>query len=172
MNNTFTMVFSRKRFLQIFWVLHVPQDTEGLARQPPCGSKMRSIIKYTDKKCPEHFSPGPEVYMDESIVGLEGRVPLKCYNLQKPMKWDLHIYVLADCVIGYIQAFEPYYGSTTADGLCCPDLHFTCHIVLHLLDKVKQASRGGGYHLYTGRLYHSSLLKSCSDRTKTRCPAK
>lgn len=42
------MVFSRERFVQIFWALHVPQDT-CLARKPTCGSETWSILKYTDE---------------------------------------------------------------------------------------------------------------------------
>lgn len=151
----FPMVFSRDRFLQIFWALHVPQDT---GTQPTRGSKMRSIVKYIDGKCREHFSPGQKICVDESTVGFKGRISFKCYNPQKPTKWGLRIYVLADCVTGYISAFEPYYGSTTTDSLCRPDLPFTCRIVLHLLDKVKQASGGSGYHLYTDRYYTSPQL--------------
>lgn len=61
----FPMVFSQKRFLQIFWVLS--RDTESLGRQLTCGNKMRSIMKYIDR-CRKHFSAGQKICVDKSTV--------------------------------------------------------------------------------------------------------
>ncbi|XP_040072197.1 piggyBac transposable element-derived protein 4-like [Ixodes scapularis] len=154
----FRLVFTRTRFLQIFWMLHVSPPPQGPSGQPTRGSKVRNVVSYTDPKCREHFKPGPKICVDESTVGFKGRVSFKCYNPQKPTKWGLRVYILADCAIGYVSAFEPYYGSTTTESLPRPDLPFTCRIVLHLLDKVQCASPGRGYHLYTDRFYTSPTL--------------
>ncbi|KAM7315674.1 piggyBac transposable element-derived protein 4-like [Ixodes scapularis] len=154
----FPVVFTRTRFLQIFWMLHVSPPPQGPSHQPTRGSKVRNIVKYIDTKCREHSKPGPKICVDESTVGFKGRVSFKCYNPQKPTKWGLRVYVLADCRTGYVSAFEPYYGSTTTESLCRPDLPFTCRIVLHLLDKVQCASLKSGYHLYTDRFYTSPQL--------------
>ncbi|KAH8035439.1 hypothetical protein HPB51_005401 [Rhipicephalus microplus] len=48
--------------------------------------------------------------------------------------------------------------STTTDSLCHPEVPFTCRIVLHLLEKVEQATPGSGYHLYTDKFYTSPML--------------
>lgn len=69
----FPMVFSRERLLHLLWVLHMPQDMEGLARQPARGSKIRSTAKYIDRKCQEHFSPEPKICEDESTIGIQGQ---------------------------------------------------------------------------------------------------
>lgn len=154
----FPSVFSRTRFLQIFWMLHVSPDRQSSQTRPTRGSKVRNVVKYIDIKCREHFKAGPKICVDESTVGFKGRISFKCYNPQKPTKWGLRVYVLADCATGYVSAFEPYYGSTTTESLCRPDLPFTCRIVLHLLEKVMHASGGSGYHMYTDRFYTSPQL--------------
>ncbi|EEC19495.1 conserved hypothetical protein, partial [Ixodes scapularis] len=102
--------------------------------------------------------PGPNICVDESTVGFKGRVSFKCYNPQKPTKWGLRVYVLADCRTGYMSAFEPYYGSTTTESLCLPDLPFMSRIDLHLLGKMQCTLLGSGYHLYTNRFYTSPQL--------------
>lgn len=154
----FPHVFQRKRFLQIFWMLHVAPSPHTSSGPPTRGSKIRDVVTYIDAKCREHFNAGPKICVDESTVGFKGRVSFKCYNPQKPTKWGMRVYALADCQTGYISAFEPYYGSTTTDSLCRPELPFTCRIVLHLLEKVEQATPGSGYHLYTDRFYTSLML--------------
>ncbi|KAK8759488.1 hypothetical protein V5799_018670 [Amblyomma americanum] len=155
----FPHVFCRKRFLQMFWMLHVAPCHDASSGRPATrGSKIRDVVHYIDAKCREHFRAGPKICIDESTVGFKGRVSFKCYNPQKPTKWGMRVYALADCQTGYISAIEPYYGSTTTDSLGRPELPFTCRIVLHLLQKVQQATPGSGYHLYTDRFYTSPML--------------
>lgn len=113
----FPSVFSRTRFLQIFWMLHVSPGRQSSQTRPTRGSKVRNVVKYIDIKCREHFKAGPKICVDESTVGYKGRISFKCYNPQKPTKWGLRVYILADCATGYVSAFEPYYGSTTTKPL-------------------------------------------------------
>ncbi|XP_037270166.1 piggyBac transposable element-derived protein 4 [Rhipicephalus microplus] len=154
----FPHVFKRKRFLLIFWMLHVAPSPHTSSGPPTRGSKIRDVVTYIDAKCREHCNAGPKICVYESTVGLKGRASFKCYNPQKPTKWGMRVYALADCQTGYISAFEPYYGSTTTDSFCCPELPFTCRIVLHLLEEVEQVTPGSGYHLYTDRFYTSPML--------------
>ncbi|KAH8021108.1 hypothetical protein HPB51_012503 [Rhipicephalus microplus] len=122
---------------------------EGTRCRPPTrGSKIRDVEQYIVAKCREHFRAGPKICIDESTVGIKGRVSFKCYNPQKPTISGMRIYALANCQTGYISTFEPYYRSTTTDSLSRPKLPFTCRIVLHVLQKVQQENTlGSGYHL-------------------------
>jgi hypothetical protein len=62
----------------------------------------------------------------------------------------MRIYVLADSATGYICAFLPYYGKSTADELERPDLPFLSRIVLHLFSKLCQTvQNAAGYQIYT-----------------------
>lgn len=154
----FPHVFCRKRFLQIFWMLHVAPCHDASSGRPATrGSKIGDVVHHIVAKCRQNFRAGPKICVDKSIVGFKGRVSFKCYNPQKPTKWGMRVYALDDCQTGYVSAIEPYYGSTTTDSLSRPELSFTCRIVLHLLQKVQQATPGSGYHLYTDRYYTSPI---------------
>jgi hypothetical protein len=59
------------------------------------------------------------------------------YNPQKPMKWGLYIYVIAESTNRYVCGLVPYYGSTTTKSLIDPELTFTSRIVLELISEVQ-----------------------------------
>lgn len=110
----FAEIFRRDRFLQVFWMLHINEnivDTQNMATRT---QKISNFLDYIDSKCRENFVPGAELSVDESIVKFKGRISFITYNPQKPTKWGIRIYVLADANIGYIQTILPlwqfYYG--------------------------------------------------------------
>lgn len=77
----------------------------------PRGSKVQSVVTHMKQKLLENFMPFSDTAVDESTIGFKGCVAFKMYNPQKPTKWGILIYVLADCATGYICCFEPYYVS-------------------------------------------------------------
>lgn len=150
----FSSVFSRKRFLQLHWMLHVSQpssdQTQNVNRR---GAKIEHVVLHMKQKVLENFVPSRDVAIDESTVGFKGRICFRMYNPQKPTKWGLRVYVLADSATGYICCFEPYYGKCTTDSLARPDMPFTSRIVLHLCDELLHVAQGSGYHVFTDRFY-------------------
>lgn len=91
----FKDVFSRERFFQIFWMLHVCAPTlNPNQRRATRGDKVKRIGEYLDSKYRDHYCPGNNVSVDESTVGFKGKIVFKCYNKLKPIKWGLRIYVL------------------------------------------------------------------------------
>lgn len=79
----FTDVFSRDRFFQIFWCLHVSSKTPAGVR-PSRGSKISHLVTYLQAKFCEYFVPPYELSMDESTVSFKGKVHFKQYNPKKP----------------------------------------------------------------------------------------
>lgn len=151
----FKDVFPKARFLQIFWMLHLPADTD--TEEKP-GWKTRHLCEYIDRKCREHFVPKKNICIDESTVGFKGRVAFICYNPKKPTKWGMRVYCLCDSETGYVCCHVVYYGQTTTDGLILPEQPFTSRIVLHLTDMLLKSVHGSGYHLFTDRFYTSPHL--------------
>ena len=153
-------VFSRERFLQIHWMLHVqPPATDAGAQTR--GRKISNIVQHMKAKSKymELFRPFHNIVIDESTISFKGRSQYKMYNPQKPHKWGLRVFTMADCKTGYLCAFEPYYGATTMQSLPRPDLPFTARIVLHLCNELLQkVDVGDGYHLYTDRYYSGHSL--------------
>ena len=119
---------------------------------------VQNVVNYVHDKCLHYFSPGREIAIDETTIAFKERVSCKMYNPQKPTKWGLRVYVLADSETGYVSVFQPYYGKETTDVLNRLDLPFTSRIVLHLVEELLAKSTGTGYHLYTDRFYTGYYL--------------
>jgi hypothetical protein len=78
------------------------------------------------------------------------------YNPQKPTKWGLHTYVIADSTNGYVCGLISYSVSTTTKSLMHPELIFTSKIVLDIISKAQNVTHVKGYHLCTDRC-HTNL---------------
>jgi Transposase IS4 len=156
----FRSVFKRDRFLQIFWMLHLKtneaDENQTLERRV---EKVNGFMQHLDIKFREHMIPRKQIVVDESVVNFKGRVCFMTYNPNKPNKWGIRIYILADSGSGYIYSFVPYYGSLTTNNLIRPDLTFTSRIVLHLYNNLLISIPGAeGYHMFTDRLYTNLQL--------------
>jgi hypothetical protein len=155
----FKDVFQRTRFLQIFWALHVSgHDSQPAGFVQSRANKVQFVLNYICAKFKEYYVPFEQLAVDESTIGFKGRIVFKMYNPQKPTKWGVRVYVLADSKNGYIYDFEPYYGSTTTNSLTRPDLPFTARIVLHLCQSLVTIEPDSGFHIFTDRFYSSYQL--------------
>nr|XP_034194964.1 piggyBac transposable element-derived protein 4-like [Osmia lignaria] len=169
----FAEIFRRDRFLQVFWMLHTNENIVGTQNMATRTQKISNFLDYIDSKCRENFVPGAELSVDESIVKFKGRISFITYNPQKPTKWGIRIYVLADANIGYIQTILPYYGSFTTEKLVRPDLPISTRIVLQLYHNLLQSNLGAvGYHIFNDRYFTSipladALLKMKCNLTGT-----
>ena len=75
----FRSVFSRDRFLQIFWMLHVGET--------PSTTKRSKIQPFLDKLLPlfqTYLTPSRELSIDESMITFRGRVAFRQYIKGKP----------------------------------------------------------------------------------------
>lgn len=154
-------VFSKRRFLQIFWNLHVtpPDEPNPMNNIRSRSGKMKHILQYLEQKFRKFYTPNKHVSIDESTIGFKGRVSFRVYNKDKPTKWGIKVYVLADSLNGYVFALEPYFGSQTTAALIRPDLPVTVRLVVHLTQKLLDSGNGtGGYHVFTDRYYTSPQL--------------
>ena len=155
----FPETFTRARFMQIFWMLHLTKPTQRNATIRTRIQKVSNYLEYIDGKFRQYFIPYKAVAVDESIVKFKGRIAFITYNPNKPTKWGIRIYALADSKTGYLFTILPYYGSITSDNISRPDLPVTTRIPLHLykklLDRIPDAK---GYHMYTDRYYTSIIL--------------
>ena len=115
--------------------------------------KIGNMVKHMQEKCLQLFIPDRNIAIDETTIAFKGRVSFKMYNPQKPTKWGLRVYALANSTTGYVSVFEQYYGSQTTQSLIRPGLPFSSRILIHLCQQLIEAANGGGYHLFTDRFY-------------------
>jgi len=77
----FSSVFTRKRFMQLFWMLHLkpvdPQRKDVRTRI----QRVSNFLQYLDTKFAEYFVPGPNICVDEAIVKFKGKISFITYNL-------------------------------------------------------------------------------------------
>ena len=93
----FRNVLSRDHFQEIFWMLHV-----GTAGNTP--GKIDKIKPFLDVLLPRFqqlYKPSKNLSIDETIVGFRGRFGSIQYMPQKPTKWGIKAFTLADAANGY-----------------------------------------------------------------------
>ncbi|UYV81604.1 hypothetical protein LAZ67_20001674 [Cordylochernes scorpioides] len=147
----FPKVFTRQRFLQIFWMLHLSEPTPADAPIHTGTQKAQHYLSYLSNKFLSIFKPSKNIAIDESTVGYKGKISFKTYNPQKPRKWGLRAI--------FIYSFIPYYGKLTTDSLIRSDLSFTSRIVLSLFKNIRiKYPDLKGMHTYTDRFYTNAPL--------------
>ena len=144
----FRSVFSRDRFLQIFWMLHV-----GESDSPNKGSKIQPFLDLLIPLFQQCLIPSQEVSVDESMIAFRGRVSFRQYIRGKPEPWGIKAYVLSESKTGYMYNLVIYYGKET-QLISKPGLNHTTKVVLTLIDTLSNL----GYDLYTDSFYTSPTL--------------
>nr|XP_032834244.1 uncharacterized protein LOC116956615 isoform X1 [Petromyzon marinus]XP_032834245.1 uncharacterized protein LOC116956615 isoform X1 [Petromyzon marinus]XP_032834246.1 uncharacterized protein LOC116956615 isoform X1 [Petromyzon marinus] len=140
----FRETMSCKRFKSIgrFFNCHnscaVPRDNTDRLLQ------VRTVMEYFQSKFKALYAPNRELSLDEATLEWKGRLPFKVYNPQKPEKYGIKFYILAEAQTGYVFNFDIYVGieksiRNIVFGLMGP-----------LLDK--------GYQLYMDNYYNSVKL--------------
>ena len=80
------------------------------------------------------------------------RLSFKQYMKDKPTKWGIKAFVLADATNGYVKRLQLYTGKGLASGN--KDIGLCTRVVLELMDDLKDS----GLHLYTDNYYTSPVL--------------
>jgi len=109
-------------------MLHAaPVDATGTGK----AHKVQNVFDCVQEKSMHYYIPDRAIAVDETTIAFKGRVSCKMYNPQKPTKWGLRVYVLAESATGYISAYEPYFGRETTESLV--KLYSLTHQICHLL---------------------------------------
>ena len=129
----FSHLFARDRFEQIFWMLHVSHGDPGSEEKRIDKVKIvLDLLVANFKKC---FAPERNLSVDETMVGFKGRFGPKQYMPDKPTKYGIKTFTLADSKQGYVLDILVYTGGDTLD--CASAEHSSlpqpARVVLHLL---------------------------------------
>lgn len=150
-------VMPRNRFTAITWNLHISDPEEDEANQEKVGSeefdplqKVKCLLELMRTRCKSVYHPRQHISVDERMVATKARIKLKQYMRDKPTKWGLKFFVLAD-VNGYTVDYKLYSGkgsSVSGKGL-------SFDVVAELVNK---DYLGSGYIVYCDNYYTSPLL--------------
>ena len=148
-------VMSLVRFEQLFRFFHLADNANRIPYGQPGYDKLYKVRKLLDilSCCFEsEYTIHQECSIDEAMIPFKGRVGFKQYIKDKPTKWGIKVFVLADARNGYIKRFQVYTGrgldsGNSSIGLCT-------RVVLELLAGFEDS----GLNLYTDRFYTSPAL--------------
>lgn len=136
---------------------HTAMDNDDKLRQ------VRYLIDNVEQSCQDYFQCNKEVAVDERMVRSKHRSGMRQYNKDKPTKWGLKLWVLADSDTGYTYNFNVYLGKTrrrtSGKGL-------GYDVVMDLTECLRQQ----GYHVYTDNFYtFPPLLKDLKQEGLLGC---
>ena len=104
---------SGRRFELLMRYIHL-NDSE---KQPPRESddydklyKVRPLLDLVVSAFKNAYTPHQSLSVDESIIGFKGRLCWVQYMPNKPTKWGIKAWVLADSSNGYVSNFKLYTG--------------------------------------------------------------
>jgi hypothetical protein len=97
----FSDVFTRDKFLLLFWNLHFTHVEKQ--DDPRRDRLIKPIVDTISEKCKLHYTPQPTISVDKNTISFKGRISFKIYNPQKPTKFGMKIFVLSDSTNGYMR---------------------------------------------------------------------
>ena len=105
---------SQKRFLFLLYCLRFDNSTtrdqrRGIDKLAP----IRSVYDIFVTACEDNYTPGIGCTVDESLLGFRGRCAFKQYIPNKPSKYGIKVYVLADSESFYSVSSKIYVGAGT-----------------------------------------------------------
>ena len=147
-------IMSKTRFEQIFRFLHLCDNSQEKAIGHPEYCRLFKVKKLLDLVQPrfdQEYNMHQECSIDEAMIPFKGRLGFKQYLKDKPTKWGVKVWVLADAKHGYVKRFQIYTGKNDGErssvGLCSK-------VVLDLMVGLETS----GLRLFTDNYYSSPVL--------------
>ena len=145
-------IMSRMRFQGLMAFLHVVDHTT----ETP-GEKLRKVetfVNYFKSRCVVLYQPRKQVAVDERMVRSRHRSGIRQYIKDKPIKWGIKLWVLADSFNGYTVDFNIYIGKDASREITRFGLGHD--VVVRLMSPYYNQ----GYHLFVDNFYSSvNLMK-------------
>ena len=95
----FNRVMPRDRFELLFWLFHVSHSSGTVKRI----DKVKLFLDSLLTRFHTCYNPGCELAVDETMVGFRGRFAAKQYMPNKPTKWGIKCFTLADSSNGCLE---------------------------------------------------------------------
>ena len=143
-------IMPRIRFQGLMAFLHVVDP----ASETPSNKlrKVESLVNYFKSRCVALYQPRKHVAIDERMVRSRHRSGIRQYTKDKPTKWGIKLWVLADSSNGYTVDFNIYIGKDAARGIS--EFGLGHDVVVRLISPFYDQ----GYHLFIDNFYTSVHL--------------
>ena len=114
--------------------------------------KVESFIAHFKGKCSELYKPRQHVAIDERMVKSRHRSGFRQFIKDKPTKWGIKLWVLADSSNGYTVDFNIYIGRAAGQEVGANGLGYD--VVMRLMTPYYNK----GYHLFVDNFYSTLIL--------------
>ncbi len=107
-----SQIMSLTRFEQISRYLHICNVSEQIPHGQPGYDplfKLRKLLDMIVPKLQSEYNPHEQMSIDEAMIPFKGRLGFKQYMKAKPTKWGIKVFVLADCINGYVYRLQIYH---------------------------------------------------------------
>ena len=138
---------SKRRYKQIQTFLKVSDYRTENANDRL--TKVRFLTEYIRRKCIKLWQPREHISIDERMVANKGRYSFRQYIKDKPTKWGMKLWVLADSSNGYTCNFDVYLGKKDKSNFGLA-YDVVLNLVKHLYNQ--------GYKLFVDNFYSSVHL--------------
>ena len=148
---SFGQVMSRNRFFQILRYLHVSDDLNvHTAGQPNYDKlhKIRPILLLLFAKFESAYDLHQNISIDECMIPWRGRLSFRQFIANKPTRFGIKVWVLADSETKYIFRQQIYIGKNPGER---PEVGLAARVVKNLCEGLDNK----GHHLYTDNFYTS-----------------
>jgi len=122
-------ILSRNRFFALLSLLHVVDPDEE--DKDDKLKKISPFINYFRDRCRELFQPDRNLAIDERLVKSKHRSGIRQYIKNKPVKFGIKLWVIADSKTGYTCDFIVYAGS--GDNIVHPEHGLGYGVVIRLV---------------------------------------
>ena len=109
---SFHKVMARDHFQEISWMLHV--GAPGVIEKKI--DKVKPLLDILLPHFQQLWVPSQNLAVYETVVGFRGRLNYIQYMPQKPTKWGIKAFTLADGANGYFLNTIPYTGAQTLEN--------------------------------------------------------
>jgi hypothetical protein len=143
-------ILSRTRYKALMAFLHVVDPAEEIA-----SNKLRKVEEFLasfKERCHLLYQPRQNVAVDERMVKSKHRSGIRQYMKNKPTKWGIKLWVLADSSNGYTIDFNVYIGKSQHEAPSHNGLGYD--VVMKLVNPYL----GQGYHVYFDNFFTSPKL--------------
>ena len=131
---------SRDRFKALMGMLHI---VDPLTEDPR--NKLRKVESFVNDfktRCNILYQPNQNVSVDERMVKSRHRSGIRQYIKDKPTKWGIKLWVLADSETGYTCDFDIYIGKAAGRTISENGLGYD------IVTKLIAPLRHQGYHIF------------------------
>ena len=143
-------ILSRGRYKAISAFLHVVDPSNESS-----GDKLRKVDELLESfksRCKLLYQPTQKLAVDERMVKSKHESGIRQSMKDKPTKWGVKLWVLADSANGYTVDFNVYIGKEATKGISVNGLGYD--VVMQLMESFLDQ----GYHLYLDNFYTSPQL--------------